>query len=227
MSWHYLPELVAGLSAGISAGSQPSAPWKSNRTAGKSSCGVRGTVCFPCSQSGTTCEPLTEDPGMASWMSSLLDSRANLSVSPESPSESTIQGTSGPRPSASYAKWDHDSHCWKTSQDFWPMTISAKSSGTWQRLGSMRSGMLFQRQKSELRTEGRGCGLSVPTPCARDWKNDILPHGNHSPGLARVIGGMLNPPWVEWLMGWPIGWTDLKPLEMARFQEWLRKHGIC
>jgi len=23
-------------------------------------------------------------------------------------------------------------------------------------------------------------------------------------------GGSLNPTWVEWLMGWPIGWTDLK-----------------
>lgn len=21
--------------------------------------------------------------------------------------------------------------------------------------------------------------------------------------------GQLNPPWVEWLMGFPIGWTDL------------------
>ncbi len=30
-------------------------------------------------------------------------------------------------------------------------------------------------------------------------------------------GGQLNPPWVEWLMGWPIGWTDLKPLEMDKF----------
>jgi hypothetical protein len=26
-------------------------------------------------------------------------------------------------------------------------------------------------------------------------------------------GGKLNPMWVEWLMGWPLGWTDLKPLE--------------
>ena len=28
--------------------------------------------------------------------------------------------------------------------------------------------------------------------------------------------GQLNPPWVEWLMGWPQGWTDLKPLEMDK-----------
>lgn len=38
--------------------------------------------------------------------------------------------------------------------------------------------------------------------------------------------GQLNPEWVEWLMGWPIGWTDLKPLEMARFREWQQQHSI-
>jgi hypothetical protein len=35
--------------------------------------------------------------------------------------------------------------------------------------------------------------------------------------------GTLNPPWVEWLMGWPIGWTDLKPLvtdKLACAQPW-------
>ena len=37
----------------------------------------------------------------------------------------------------------------------------------------------------------------------------------------------LNPSWVEWLMGWPIGWTDLKPLAMDKFQQWLRSHGNC
>jgi DNA (cytosine-5)-methyltransferase 1 len=31
-----------------------------------------------------------------------------------------------------------------------------------------------------------------------------------------VNGGSLNPTWVEWLMGWPLGWTDLKPLETAK-----------
>ena len=28
-------------------------------------------------------------------------------------------------------------------------------------------------------------------------------------GLATAVGGTLNPTWVEWLMGFPIGWTDL------------------
>jgi hypothetical protein len=47
--------------------------------------------------------------------------------------------------------------------------------------------------------------------------------------IAEEVGmegrGTLNPMWVEWLMGWPLGWTDLKPLEMDRFQKWLDEHG--
>ena len=34
----------------------------------------------------------------------------------------------------------------------------------------------------------------------------------------------LNPEWVEWLMGWPIGHTGLKPLETGKYHEWLRQH---
>ena len=39
-------------------------------------------------------------------------------------------------------------------------------------------------------------------------------------------GGPLNPMWVEWLMGWPLGWTDLELLETAKFQQWLQLHGV-
>ena len=37
----------------------------------------------------------------------------------------------------------------------------------------------------------------------------------------------LNPDWVEWLMGWPIGQTALKPLATAKFREFVQQHGIC
>jgi hypothetical protein len=42
---------------------------------------------------------------------------------------------------------------------------------------------------------------------------------------SQTHGGQLNPPWVEWLMGWPVGWTDLKPLETDKFQSWQQQHG--
>jgi len=45
-------------------------------------------------------------------------------------------------------------------------------------------------------------------------------------GPASQVGGALNPTWTEWLMGWPLGWTDFEPLEMARFQQWLHAHSL-
>ncbi len=36
----------------------------------------------------------------------------------------------------------------------------------------------------------------------------------------------LNPDWVEWLMGWPIGHTELKPLVTDKYQEWQQQHSI-
>jgi hypothetical protein len=33
------------------------------------------------------------------------------------------------------------------------------------------------------------------------------------------------PEFAEWAMGWPIGWTESKPLETDKFQQWLLSHG--
>ena len=44
-------------------------------------------------------------------------------------------------------------------------------------------------------------------------------------GLADQVGGTLNPMWVEWLMGWPLGWTDLRPLVTVRCRPALQQHG--
>ena len=41
-------------------------------------------------------------------------------------------------------------------------------------------------------------------------------------------GGQLNPTWVEWLMGWPLEWTALKPLATGKFLQWRQLHsGFC
>jgi len=55
----------------------------------------------------------------------------------------------------------------------------------------------------------------------RSRSNDRLDYRIEGSGLT----GRLNPQFVEWLMGWPIGWTGLLPLETARFHEWLQQHG--
>ena len=56
--------------------------------------------------------------------------------------------------------------------------------------------------------------LKCATPTARDWRSGKASQATmerNSRPLSEQIGGSLNPTWVEWLMGWPLGWTDLKP----------------
>ena len=66
-----------------------------------------------------------------------------------------------------------------------------------------------------------------PTPVQRMYKDSGSPseYARNEIPLAAQVGGPLNPDWVEWLMGWPPGWTDLKPLEMDKFQQWQQQHG--
>ncbi len=58
--------------------------------------------------------------------------------------------------------------------------------------------------------------------CVRFQSLDVYVRGRRP---ATEAGGALNPDWVEWLMGWPIGWTVSKPLETAKFQEWWQQFG--
>jgi len=66
------------------------------------------------------------------------------------------------------------------------------------------------------------------TPQSRDFRTgqeSRWEDKNKTRNLNDQVAGQLNPDWVEWLMGWPIGWTDLKPLAMGRFRLWLLLHG--
>jgi hypothetical protein len=50
-----------------------------------------------------------------------------------------------------------------------------------------------------------------PTPTAQDASNNGGAYERNSLPLNALIGGPLNPTWVEWLMGYPTEWTALKP----------------
>jgi hypothetical protein len=83
-----------------------------------------------------------------------------------------------------------------------------------------------------------------PTPTSRDHKGgyrteslirkdgksralDALPNAVLDGKGSETVIGHLNPMWVEWLMGWPLGWTDLKPLAMDKSRSVLQQHGGC
>jgi hypothetical protein len=78
-----------------------------------------------------------------------------------------------------------------------------------------------------------------PTPCSTDYKGsgktgqlrDRLDYAVERGATKsktygeQQITGQLNPPFPEWLMGWPLGWTDLKPLEMDKSHYVQQQHG--
>jgi len=73
-----------------------------------------------------------------------------------------------------------------------------------------------------------------PTPTAHNAKECDAPSEAHrneptlthqARGGDKTLPNKLNPVWVEWLMGWPLGWSDLNALEMDKFQQWLHSHG--
>jgi len=71
-------------------------------------------------------------------------------------------------------------------------------------------------------------GETFATPQARDFRTGQQSRGENperTRNLNDQIGGQLNPTWVEWLMGWPLGWTDCAVSATDKFRLWLNSHG--
>ena len=98
-----------------------------------------------------------------------------------------------------------------------------------------QKGIFPTPRKSDAERGGRGDLIQVvrgnknhhfksyPTPTKSDATGGPGCSGRQGGNNLRTqVGGSLNPTWVEWLMGWPIGWTACEPLEMDKFLQWLR-----
>lgn len=139
------------------------------------------------------------------------------------------------------AKYDHNTSSWKTSQLCFTEDYQTFSE-TWPRSGMMQNGIAYQLVPLELHTKETECGLlptptaspmgsnthmrkngttvkkrimNWPTPTAHNAKEGAYPaeYLRNTPTLSALAGGKLNPTWIEWLMGFPNGWTDLELLE--------------
>lgn len=102
----------------------------------------------------------------------------------------------------------------------------------WSNLGIQPSLLKPEHVAWEVRYERCAHGSSdFRSPNARDWKGmsakswRIRNIGDKTPTLPDQIGGTPHPEFAEELMLWPIGWTDLKPLEMDKFARWWNSHG--
>ena len=139
------------------------------------------------------------------------------------------------------ATFDPDSLSWKTSRRS-QSEVSCVFSATLPRSGTMRSGRLFRRPPLVQSTSARG-SLLWPTLKAKEdgrspaaWDRARLrgyavrkAKGTSSGGpasekgslavfLRRMEGrdgGIINPTFAEWLMGFPAGWTETSDSETA------------
>ena len=137
--------------------------------------------------------------------------RAKASASKES------EAACGPNTPGSLAKFDPVSSSWKMLQPF-SGAASTESLVTWPRSGTMRSGIVSQLPILAHRMTGTAYGL-LPTP------SGVNGGRNHTVGRLDEWGGSSNPfrgtdlgkmrcaSFEEWMMGLPIGFTELTPSE--------------
>jgi hypothetical protein len=154
------------------------------------------------------------------------DTPANHLQKPATETAPTTLDTFGPNLLDAFAHYDPDTHCWKTSQATF-LSDLPRYKQTWPKLGTTQDGIAFKQLQSEHHTNENGCSSSPrwPTPTATAWgstgQRQILQrrvdNGDITPAeklaMSAGNGGKLNPEWIEWLMGFPIGWTDLEDLE--------------
>lgn len=129
----------------------------------------------------------------------------------------------------------------------WGLTIVAlpiveNDFGLWPTPTSQDNAQIAGMGKAEGTKRGTTLGGAVrmwPTPSAHEGRLGYQKRGGGMKGtqesLTTVVvnqaGGpetsltTLNPAWVEWLQGVPIGWTELESLETCKFQSWLQQHG--
>jgi len=136
------------------------------------------------------------------------------------------------------ASFDPASSSWRTCKISLVALASGLAHGldefseTWPRSGLMRSGTAFLLEPLAPLTSATGSGLwptrpwaaaailprlltphkMWPTPIRRDGRTFLggrrSPNALGSEPLVTQAGGNLNPPWVAWLMGFPVTWLD-------------------
>ena len=128
-----------------------------------------------------------------------------------------IEADSGLSMFDSFAKYDHDASVWRTHQACLDGGLT-ECLGTWPRAGMTRNGTAFLRRPLVPSITVTACSSGrIPTPTACDHKGSGRPRKGRGPGnnlrdWFRQTYGLLYPPadLVEWMLGFPIGFTDLK-----------------
>ena len=229
MSWLYSQALVEEYLGANSLDGEPSVPLSGNPIPQAYLSPDKMTDFSRLSRFGMTFKPLTEDLGeklLTLFRGVFLAKIFQPLEKGQESMENEVE--CGEKWRGSFTKYDPDLSLWKTHQCSLLGDLE-EFSETWPQWGLMRDGECWEQQTLAHPTNERESGLSGkwPTPTAHNAKEGAFPaeYNRKTLTLAAEVGGKLNPSWVEWLMGWPLGWTDLRQLETDKFQKWLDEHG--
>lgn len=105
-------------------------------------------------------------------------------------------------------------HAMKLTQEvrMWPTPSASDCGRTAINPHLTRNGTIRHIGKNGTQSYARldAVAAMFPTPKANCWTGPSDPAGRQgSEDLQTMAGGQLNPDWVEWLMGFPIGWTEV------------------
>jgi hypothetical protein len=243
MSWHYSQALVEEFLEANSLDGTQCVQLNMNRTPQLYSQSGKMMEFCKRSQSGMTCQHLTASLGeeLLTWF--LGDFLVKISAAQEKVRELRAVGQDfGRKCYALFLKYDQDTSSLRTHQCLWVEDLEW-SFVTLPKWGMMQDGVFWGLMTSAAGTTEKDAGY-WPTPLKQEG-----PGGSHkklTDAIAiaegykpkyyiesgtedrEVFCGKVNPDWTEWLMGWPVGWTDdSQELGMDKFQQWLQQHGIC
>jgi len=232
MSWLFSQALVEGYSAASSLAGAPSARLNATPTQPAFLWRDKTTDAWSRFPSGMTCELLTDDRGEGLLTSYLAGFHARISPQPDEGQESTANEVDcSAKWPASLARYDPSSRSWKTRQCLLAGGLEEYSE-TWPSWGMTVDGECWERTPLALDISATAFGLPPlwPTPITNPQKNSDNAGGSGGRKWAKQNGthvkySVIHPNFYESLMGWPINWTNLKPLATDRFQQWLRSHG--
>lgn len=231
------PERAAGCSRRASSAGARSAASSGTRSARRFSlneCGTEISTSVPSlaisAHSSVTGTPID----IGAWLMSLLPgSHASRSRILGRDVGRMTRAINGRRLPNAFASYDPASRSWKTSQLCLPLDTSTPSSATWPTAGMTRDGNAYRLPRSVDPFGVSAFGL-WPSPTRamgrRGWGVSRTGRHRYSPEVVKralSVGYKPHPELLEALMGWPITWTELKPLETDRFRQWLLSHGGC
>ena len=236
MSWLYSQALVEELSGDTSLDGEQSAPLSGSPTQQAYCAPDRMTVFSRLSRFGMMFRPLTASRGEALLMSYLAGFPAKTSQ-PQGGGVELMESNQecGQKWLASFVKFDPAMSLWRTHQCSLLGGLD-EFLATWPQWGLMQGGECWELTLQDLTISETESGL-LPTMLATDWKGGTTAARQDNGKLrfdqwrdyVKLKHGLTypHPMHSEMRMGWPLGWTDLKPLATDKSHSALQQHGGC